>query len=157
MRQFKFPISFHPEIHFTYLMFTEVERNNLNLEELYKHCEELRIAAKTTTYTWDNSHFFIDDICGRPTLKFAIYKAFEEWSISFYNARTNHSLESFDRIPTQKEIKEMLDNIWDDLELCDECGLWSNNRYGHIYSFAGWVCNHCYDKTKHLPPDTRGD
>jgi len=148
-------ISFHPEIHFSYMMFMEVEQHKMNLQELYERCEWLREKAKATGYTWDNSHFFIDDLCGRPTLKFCIYPVFDNYLISFYNARNNCTVKSFDRVPTQTEIREMLDKIWDDLNLCNKCGEW--HKDGKNYSFAGWVCNDCYDENVHLPPDTRGD
>jgi len=54
-------------------------------------------------------------------------------------------------------IRERAVKTLQGLNYCRECGVWAEPSKGHYFSFAGWVCNDCYDPVRHQGPDTRGD
>ena len=126
-------------------------------KELYDEMEKLRIAVKNASgYTWDNSQFFIDDGCGHV----ALTVLFMEKEISFWNEKTGSTMGSFVGVFSQEDydrVREWIRNIEDDLVKCNECDAWVKKEKGHFYSWAGFVCNKCYDPKVHVGPDTRGD
>jgi hypothetical protein len=145
---------FTPEISFNYLAHRDWE--NKTILEIYKASENIRKAIKeATNYFWDNSHFYIRDISGIEVLQIGFYKD----CISFWNAKTGDGILSINnKTVTHKDIKtidELIENIHENKRLCLECGKWVSE--GKRYSFAGFVCQDCYNPETHLPPDTRGD
>jgi hypothetical protein len=144
-----------PQIHFSN---TEPSHwTKKSLKELNKEMDALRIEIKNATkYTWDNTHFYIDSIFGRPALQVGFY----EKDISFWNAETGTSMGSFDKFTDEEyaKVRDWIHHIEDREVMCCECEKWVPDKtQGHHYSFAGFVCNKCYDPKVHLPPDTRGD
>jgi hypothetical protein len=123
-------------------------------KEIYEEMEDLRKKVKNSIdYFWDNSHFRICNIYGKPILKVGFYKN----DISFWNFVTSDALGTFrgkDGKLTQSEVDEirvMIDYVTKGKRKCLECGQWVNS--GETYSFAGFVCSECYDPEIHLPPD----
>jgi hypothetical protein len=148
-------MSFQPEIHFDYL---EHEKwINKPLSQLYKEMDELRKKVKVASgYTWDNSHFFINSIYGRPALQVGFYNG----SISFWNAETGTSIDSFSEFGREEsnKVNEWISHIEKHEIQCNDCGEWvKKSEEGQYYSFAGFVCNKCYNPKVHLPPNTKGD
>lgn len=144
----------HPEIHFGYR--EHIDWTKKPLKELYVEMEELRKKVRQASgYTWDNSHFFINSIYGKPALQVL----FSEDSLSFWNAETGSSMGSFEQYTNDeaREVSDWISHIEEHEIQCNQCKEWVKNKDGHYYSFTGFVCNKCYNPKVHLSPNTRGD
>ena len=140
-----------PQLHFDYHSIIKFQKIFGTFHNMYQEMEEIRNSVKVAAgYLFDNSHFYVDNIYGNPVFTITFFRDF----ISIYHVDGDH-IKDFYYFPINDEWKEITDNITAGLKLCNDCGEWV--KKGHKYSFAGFVCNKCYDKTKHLPPDTRGD
>lgn len=163
-----------PEIHFDYLEPRQWEGKTF--KQLHGEMNELRKKVKDATgYFWDNSHFYINDCFGRPALTVGFY----ETNIAFWNARNGASIGSFyertgkekllaavvgsdifavDAVFTEemaKLIDEWTHKVSEGLTMCNECRGWFGEY--RAYSYAGAVCNGCFDPKRHTMPDTMGD
>lgn len=142
-----------PAIHFNWI---EIERwSEEGLPALYRHTERLRKALKKATdYTWDNSHFYIEDLFGKVVLTVQFHPEL----VSFWIYRTGVSAAMFNaKTLTAEALKDLVANASKNLTPCNACGKWIPNDKVKHYSFAGGVCPKCYNPKRHLPPDTRGD
>ena len=70
------------------------------------------------------------------------------WDIRGRSLGSLHSLTK----ASLAELGEMLDNVLKGRSKCNDCGTWVSE--GKTHSYAGFVCNNCYDPAKHLPPNT---
>ncbi|MDH7506171.1 MAG: hypothetical protein QHH15_00445 [Candidatus Thermoplasmatota archaeon] len=143
-----------------YIFFDYLEPSrwiNIPIKEIVKVAEKLRKQVKDgMDYFWDNQHFIITDIYGKPALTVGFF----EEDISFWNAVTGDGLYScYGEVFTEENynfIQEAIENISKrDRRYCSSCGKWVNT--GFNYSFAGFVCEDCYDPDVHQAPDTSGD
>jgi len=147
-------MTFEPQIHFDYLHHRKWR--GITLVDLHNIHEALRENVKeASNYFYDNSHFYIDDLCGKP----ALTVLFELTCITFWNAKTGRCIGSImDTTDTSlKIIDEMISKVSDGMDKCHECGTWQPSNEMESYSYAGVVCKKCYNPKKHLQPDTRGD
>lgn len=146
----------HPEIHFDYL---EPNRwAGKSFLALYAEMETLRKAVKKASgYGWDNTHFYIDDLFGKPAIQIQFWPT----NLSIWSAQTGTnfgSIESLDNT-VSPFVLERLDKVRRGVEKglteCNVCREWV--KHFVRYSFAGAVCSKCFDPEKHKGPDTRGD
>ena len=147
-------MSYHPEIHFDYLHHRKWK--GVTLVDLYNIHEALRKKVKdASNYQYDNDNFYIDGLCGKPALEVS----FTPDDICFWNAKTGRYIGSVtDTTNTSsKLIDEMICNVSNGMDKCDECGTWQPSNEMKSFSYAGVVCKNCYNPKKHLQPDTRGD
>ena len=148
-----------PKIHFSYLD-TRAWVGKTHTE-LSKEMEALRVRVKEASgYPYDNSHFIIDDISGHPALTLLFSNNPDYPYLSVWSAINGVCIGEIGsgKKWTDKDSKTIEDWVWhvnSGLTRCNECSKW----VGHInhYSFAGGVCDDCYNPQKHLPPDTSGD
>lgn len=132
---------------------------HLSLAQLSEHLETLRKSLKkAANYPWDSGHYYLEDSCGRPAMQFLV----DQTGLHFWDVTGTVSILSLtedqwekDRSGCVQVIREALEKIKEDYKRCNECGKWV--KKGHRYSFAGFVCEDCYDPERYLPPDTRGD
>lgn len=144
--------AFEPQIHFSYSTVVKWRKNKISLANLSKALEELRIRVKEASgYTWDNGHFFIDDVCGMPAIEFAVTAD----SFSMWEANHNTSIGDFTSIPNDLSVM-VNEHIAAGAVRCSECGGWFGEGKWVSYSFAGAVCNKDYDPAKHKGPDSSG-
>jgi hypothetical protein len=140
-----------PQVHFPYSAPDHWKRDGITLPQLAAALELLRVRVKqAANYSWDNSHFFIDDIYGHPALKIQTHG---DGSIGIWEANHNTAVGLFGSIPD--DLGAMVGHAQQGEVLCHDCGQWVSEF--RRFSFAGAACLTCYDPTKHLPPDTRGD
>lgn len=145
--------AFTPQIHFSYMAPWDWKRKGFSWLQIKDMLNEMRKAQKQAlNYVWDNEHFYLDDLFGHPAIKFSIYS--DGSGIGLWNARTNSNIGSFKSFPDDIEVW-LTRYIPEGYNKCNDCGKWVK-EWKH-YSFAGAVCLSCYDPTRHLPPDTRGD
>lgn len=144
-----------PQWHFDYM--SPQKWVGKTLHELHEESEDLRKRLKeASNYFWDSTHYFIDDIGGRP----AVEVLFHEDFIHLWNARNGVALSLFrthDPFSEEdsKALSLILHRIYEGLTQCQQCGEWVTEI--KRYSFAGGVCGKCFNPRKHLPPDTHGD
>lgn len=121
-----------------------------DLKKLKKEMEELRLKVKKATgYTWDNSHFRLT-IHNKPVMNISFYTT----QISIYNHKTGDHIGDFNKNFTMIDatvLKDWALQLEKGLQRCLDCGKWVKEGKG--YSYAGFVCNDCYDPGVHLPPD----
>lgn len=122
-------------------------------------CQSVRDG--TPWENWGNPILHVQSGCGRSilsisvdvyainvwdetgTLKIGVFKSVEDYA-AYFRFR-----------PDGKKTR--LDMIEDGWYPCQECGEMVKREDGSHFSFAGFVCQKCYDPKRHLPPDTRGD
>ena len=147
-------MTYHPEIHFDYLHHHGWKGVTLvDLDDIHNALREK--VKDASGYYYDNSHFYIDDLCGHP----ALTVLFEPTCISFWNAKTGRCIGGIlDTTDTSlKLIDDMIHNVSDGRDRCSECGVWQPSNEMKSFGYAGVVCKNCYNPKKHLQPDTRGD
>jgi len=155
---FDVPAGITPAIHLPYAYFQDVGIN-ITVKDLHIAAECLwKSLKKVTNHKWDNTHYLINDIAGRPALTIL----FMETNIGFWLVHNGCSLPdvSYDLWSNKREKAVKLIDIYVDkasqgLTLCGKCHRWIGEY--HTYSFTGAVCNKCYDPKIHTLPDTRGD
>ncbi len=147
-----------PQVHFSASTYSW---KWITLKALDEELEALNHRVKEASgYRWDNPHWFFDDSRGKPAIQFIIcHNQKDGYVMSLWNAVTGTSIKESIKDPVwtpehSKLIRGLSEKIADDLVQCLECGEWVP-KYIH-YSFAGAVCEKCYDPKKHLPPDTSG-
>jgi len=121
--------------------------------EIYEEMETMRKKVKVALdYFWDNSHFRMNDVYGKPVLTVGFY----EDSISFWNFKTGDSLGTISgkqlTLVDIGHIDDMIEYVSSGLRKCCDCGEWV--EAGKTYSFAGFVCDDCYNPDRHQAPDT---
>lgn len=151
--------TFEPAIHFAYSYFRHIPKE-ITTEDMFNSAQKIHAnLQKATGYTWGNDHFYIDDICGRPTMKIGFYAdQFTFWAV--HNGQTiitidNNAWMNFRSI-TISEIDDCISNLSKGLGKCLECYKWFPNDKLKSYSYTGIVCKKCYDPSRHLPPDSSG-
>jgi hypothetical protein len=76
--------------------------------------------------------------------------------MSFWNFKTSDSLGTITgkklTLVDVGHIDDMIRNLENGLRKCCDCGEWVET--GKTYSFAGFVCDKCYDPERHQEPDT---
>lgn len=120
-------------------------------EELYEAMEQLRKSVKEATdYPWDNSHFKVKNSYGRVTLSVS----FTPNQISIWNAQNGRTLGQITDLSEEniRDVEDWVRKVSDGLTRCNECEEWVEEY--HTFSFAGAVCNDCYNPDKHKPPRT---
>jgi hypothetical protein len=127
-------------------------------KEIHEDMEARRKSVKKALdYMWDNSHFRVRDSYGKPALQIAFY----DDDMSFWNFQTGDSLGVFrnkENVFTREmadEIENMVEFVESGKRKCCDCGKWVKS--GETYSFAGFVCEECFDPDRHQAPDTSGD
>jgi hypothetical protein len=147
----------HPEIHFSR---SELRHKweGQTFTALKEAMNTLRKKVKEATgYFWDNDHYFIDDTYGRPALKIM----FQDDCVSIWSARNDSnfgSLRTANGIIDRSIFDSLdvyVDNVAKGLTQCSDCADWVEKF--KRYSFAGAVCETCYNPSRHKGPDTRGD
>jgi hypothetical protein len=127
-----------------------------SFEELYKYADGERKKAKGIGgYQFDNQNHYLFDIFGVPQAKLGIH----EQAVTFYSLH-GYSLISYSQDEYTQFIRDtpkILENLAARKCLCNQCGKWKLTKNMKPYSFAGIVCNKCYDPKVHKGPDTRGD
>lgn len=118
-----------------------------------KSFEDLRKITNFKTPDGRSSLLYITDGTGKVQLQFACW----EQAVTLY-ASSSISLKSFsDWTLFKAQLPTFIQKVSEGKWYCDSCGKWkSKGRFKH-YSFAGIVCEKCYNPTFHTPPDTRGD
>jgi len=151
---------FQPELHFDYLH--PREWNGKKTKDVAIEVNDMEQKMKKAIgYNWANHHVYIDDICGKPAISIQFYDRNDHCQnhVDMWNARNGVSMGSFDGDIWLPEWSDMIDKwCWEinkGLTMCNKCGKWVK-EINH-YSFAGGVCNKCYNPKVHLGPDTRGD
>lgn len=126
--------------------------------ELYEETEALRKAVKkATNFYWDNTHFYITNIFGKP----AIQIQFWQNNISLWNNFNGCGLKTIiskTGIITSDMINylnEAVSKVTEGFTQCGKCDEWVNEHKKH--SYAGAVCLGCFDPKVHKGPDTRGE
>jgi|SRR5215471_4456911 len=150
----------YPQIHFNYLEpATWLGRST---KELRLEMEALRRQIKDAVgYQWDSTHFYIDNIYGRPALQIDFYdreEAIPAWNA--LNGRAIHMPAAPEGIITKEIVKALSEaqhKVTEGFTQCNVCYEWISAEAMNPFSFAGAVCDGCYDPKRHLPPDTRGD
>jgi hypothetical protein len=117
------------------------------------------LVKKACKFIFDNDKIIIEDSTGRAALKASFDR---DGSITFWSARTGTSIGCVEgktidakRQLCSKTIEDWANKAADGMVRCNECGRWVNIY--QPYSYAGAVCNDCYNPKKHLAPDTRGE
>ena len=149
-----------PTIYFSYNHFREPEWNGLTAKQVAEKATAIRLAVKAATdYSWDNTHFVLEDSSGLPALKL---QWDDDGNLSCWSARTNCTVGDIsatawnnDTTAAIKVLGEWADNAVKGMARCTDCGRWVNafKRYG----YTGSACLECYDPKKHKQPDTSGD
>ena len=122
------------------------------LKDLYEEVEQNRISVKEALgYRWDNNNNYVTDIYSRPTLKFSVH--YDGSGISFWDASGCASIGNFSEVP--EDLEDIARRVGDGKLRCNSCGAWHPKDEMKRYSFAGVVCQGCYDPKRHLPPDTK--
>ena len=126
-------------------------------------CHELmaaeRKAAKSTDQIGDAVIIVVDND-GWPTLKLGAMAPpeYSALSMSFYDRLGRVGLIDYnEKLPTERDVDRIMINVSQGKRICNECGGWKTFSRMHTYSFAGVVCNKCFDPKKHKQADTRGD
>jgi hypothetical protein len=88
---------------------------------------------------------------GEPQLILQVYPD----SFHMWNYRTGATFGDYTDVPDN--LVEIADRVYRDQHFCPTCNNWFPKSFMRSYSFAGTVCQNCFDPKKHLPPDTRGD
>jgi len=138
---------------------SDLQRNFVGetFEDIYHQARDLHKALKQATgYTWDNQHWFIENMYGEVSLSLSLHNS----SASLYDTSGAKFVDTLcgGGIFTEahlEQIKEALYEMANGRTKCNSCKKWANDY--KKYSFAGSVCNDCYDPNKHKGPDTRGD
>ncbi len=141
-----------PELHFDYMAPRTWKRDGLTLGQIAAELDRLRRAAKSAVdYQWDNTHFVIDSLYGRPAVHFTV----DPSCVSLWEANHGRYLGTFPDFPADLEVWINRHIAENSEVLCGECGKWVHRNKWIAFSFAGAVCQACYDPKKHLPPDSR--
>jgi hypothetical protein len=122
-----------------------------SLDELYQMRQDMEKKANKK----GDVEFYVAGPSGKPALQIL----FMECGIYIYSARTMTTIGSIgDSHFTQENleaIESAADFVEQGLTYCSECDDWYVEY--KRYSYAGAVCNGCYDPEKHRVPDTRGE
>ena len=136
-----------------------VRKYNANeIMDIICHFED---GVRKSVYSpFQNSCSRLGRYSSRPTMSFLLHKdlngdivlhlwSFDEMSMGSVTITK-------DNLDWVKEtLKEYDSMLRDDRRRCNVCSKWFPAKDMHMYSFAGIVCETCYDPKKHLPPDTR--
>lgn len=140
---------FEPQIHFSYSQLEKWRDRKVSMADLAKELDNLRIRMKEAAgYYWDNSHFYVDDIYGKPAIIFVVM----DEGISMWEANHKTSIGNFDEIP--EDIRQIIDHIAEGEVRCSEDGEWVKEF--KRYSYAGAVCVAHFNPAKHKGPDSSG-
>jgi len=145
----------NPAIHPTPVLYFDkyqIQHWPKNLKVLHEQMEALRIRVKEATgYTWDNCHYFITDVYGKPAISISFYSD----GVNLWSAVTGTSLGNLETLD-HKLIETFVEEIQDGRDRCCQCEKWFSKPLKR-YSYAGAVCPGCYNPKVHLTPDTSGD
>lgn len=141
---------FEPQIHFSYSQMETWRRRGVKLTDLAKELNDLRIRMKEAAgYFWDNSHFYVDDIYGKPAISFLV----RDDGIDMWEANHGTSLGDFAEIP--EDIARIInDHIAVGEVKCSEDGEWVKEF--KRFSYTGAVCVKHFDPVRHKGPDSSG-
>lgn len=119
-----------------------------SLNDLKESAQRLSRVISQTSPRGYPIHFYLARH-GIPSLKLQFgHDGIDVWDIRGRSLGTIRSL-SKASIAT---LSEMLDNTLKGRSQCNSCRVWVVD--GRTYSYAGFVCNNCYDPVMHLPPKT---
>ena len=141
---------FEPQIHFKYSQMESWRRRGVKLADLARELEALRIRIKEAAgYFWDNSHFYINDIFGKPAIELLV----NDEGISMWEANHGTSIGHYEEIP--ENITEIINGkIAKGMVLCSDGDHWVS-RFKK-FSYAGAVCAEHFDSRHHKGPDSSG-
>ncbi len=96
---------------------------------------------------------WIEDLTGKPQLQFVVGTE----SLTLYAGPSISLITFVDWLEFKVKLPTFIANIKAGKWYCGQCNKFKSQKRFKHFSFAGIVCDKCYDPNFHRPPDTRGD